>query len=86
MKFGGGIVMVWGLMTWNGAGKLEFINVIMGSGVNVNILIKNLLASTQKLRMGKHFIFKQDTDSKHMSKKAKEFTSRSRLNYLNGWL
>ena len=49
VKFGGGNIMVWGSMTWNGTGKLEFIDGIMGSEVYVNILNKNLLASTQKL-------------------------------------
>ena len=52
---------------------MEFIDEIMDSEVYVNILSKNLLASTQKLQMGKHFIFQQDDDPKHMSKKAKEF-------------
>ena len=50
----------------------------MGSEVYVNILNKNLLAS-RKLQMGKLFIFQQNTDPKHMSKKTKEFSSRSRL-------
>ena len=84
MKFDGGNFMVWGLMTWNGTGKLEFIDGIMRSEVYANILNKNLLAPTQKLQIGKHFIFKQDTNPKHTSKKAKEFSSRNRLNYLNG--
>ena len=56
-KFGGGSVMVWRTMTWNGTGKLEYIDGVMGSEVYVNILNKNLLASTQKLRIEKHFIF-----------------------------
>ena len=73
-------------MTWNGTGKLEFIYGIMGSEVYIYILNKNLLAPTQKLQMGKDFIFQQHTNPKHTSKKAKEFSSRSRLNYLNGRL
>ena len=54
--------LVLGSMTWNGTGKLEFIDGIMGSEVYVNILNKNILASTQKLRMWNYFIFQQDTD------------------------
>ena len=65
VKFGGGNVMVWGSITWNGAEKLEFIDGIMGSEVYVNILNKNFLVSTRKQRMGKHFIFQQETNPKY---------------------
>ena len=81
VKFGN--VMVWGSMTWNGTGKLEFIDGIIGSKNFVNILNKNLLPSTQKQQMGKDFIFLQDTDPKYTSYKAKEFSHKRRLNYLN---
>ena len=67
-------------------GERKLKHGIMGSEVYVNILNKNLLTPTRKLRMGKHFIFQQDTNPKHKSKKAKEFSSRSRLNYLKGLL
>ena len=53
VKFGGGNVMVWESMTWNGTRKLELIDEIMGSEVYVKILNKNLQASTRKLQMGK---------------------------------
>ena len=70
---------VWGSMTWNGPGKLEFIDGIIESEVYVNNLNKNFLASTRKRRMGKHFIFQQDNDPKHTSKKAKEFFIRKQI-------
>ena len=82
VKFSGGNVMVWGSMAWNGTGKLEFIDGIMDSEVYVNILNKNLLASTKKLRLGKHFIFQQDNDPKHVSKKAKEFFIQKQIELL----
>ena len=44
--------------------------------------IKNLLASTKKLRLGKHFIFQQDNDPKHTSKKAKEFFIQKQIELL----
>ena len=74
--------MVWGSMAWNGTGKLEFIDGIMDSEVYVNILNRNLLASTKKLRLGKHFIFQQDNDPKHTSKKAKEFFIQKQIELL----
>ena len=82
VKFSGGNVMVWISMAWNGTGKLEFIDGIMDSEVYVNILNKNLLASTKKLRLGKHFIFQQDNDPKHTSKKAKEFFIQKQIELL----
>ena len=74
--------MVWGSMTWKGTGKLEFFDEIMDPEVYVNILNKNLLASTRKLQMGKHFIFQQDNNPKHMSEKAKEFFIQKRIELL----
>ena len=59
--------------TWNRTGKLDLFDRIIKSEVYVHILKKNLLASTRKWRMGKYFIFQQDNDPKHTSKKAKEF-------------
>ena len=40
VKFGGGNVMVWESMTWNGTRKLELIDEIMGSEVYVKILFQ----------------------------------------------
>ena len=82
MKFGGGNVKVLGSMSWNGTEKLEFIDTIMDSEIYVNILNKNLLASTRKLRMRKHFIFQQDSDPKYTSKKAKEFFIQKQIELL----
>ena len=74
--------MVWGSMAWNGTEKLEFIDGIMDSEVYVNILNKNFLASTRKLRMEKHFIFQKDNDTKHTSKKAKELFIQKQMELL----
>ena len=65
--------------------KLGFIDGIMGSEVYTNILKNNLLVSTRKRRIGKYFIFQQDSDPKHTSKKAKEFFSRKQI-VLPEWL
>ena len=86
VKFCGGNLIVWGSMTWNGTGKLEFIDGIMDSEVYANTLNKNFLASTRKLRRGKHFVFQQDNDPKQHQRKQTFFIFRSRLNYLNGKL
>ena len=73
VKFGGGNVMVLESATWNRTGNLDLFDRIIKSEVYVHILKKNLLASTRKWRMGKYFVFQQDNDPKHTSKKAKEF-------------
>ena len=49
VKFGGGNFMVWESMTWNGTGKLEFIDRVMGSEVYVNILNINILSKIMEI-------------------------------------
>ena len=62
-----------------------FIGGIIKSEFYVNILEKNLLASTRKRRMGEHFILQQDNNLKHTSKKAKEFFIQKQIELLE-WL
>lgn len=82
VKFGGGNIMLWGSMAWNGTGKLAFIDDKMDAQLYVDILKKNLLASTRKLRLGRQFIMQQDNDPKHTSKKAKEYFTQNNIEVL----
>jgi transposase len=72
VKFGGGSLMVWGCFSYNGVGKLHFIDGIMDAAEYCSILSDNLFASVKKLKMNS-FIFQQDNDPKHTSKLAKSF-------------
>lgn len=82
VKFGGGNVMVWGSMSWAGAGNLAFITDKMDSAQYVAILKSNLKASTRKLRMGSQFIFQQDNDPKHTSILAQKYLQENSIEML----
>ncbi len=48
-------------------GRLIFTDGTMDRYVYKNILEYNLKATVNSLRLGKHWIFQQDNDSKHMA-------------------
>lgn len=73
MKHGGGSVMIWGCMSANGVGNLEFIENIMDQTVYLNILKKNVQPSVQKLGIGSTFKFYQDNDLKHKALKVRNW-------------
>lgn len=57
IKHGGGHVMVWGCMTYNGVGNLAFVEGNMDARQYIEILRGNLLASASKLELRMHFTF-----------------------------
>jgi Transposase/DDE superfamily endonuclease len=71
LKFGGGSLMLWGCMLWDGVGYACRIDGRMDGDLYVKILEEDLQASIR--HYGKHtgdVIFQQDNDSKHTCKKA----------------
>ncbi|KAI4872220.1 hypothetical protein NFI96_000666 [Prochilodus magdalenae] len=54
----------------------------MDSTAYLEILAKNLRSSIKDLRMGRHFIFQQDNDPKHMAKKTKAWYEREKIKVL----
>lgn len=78
VKYGGGSVMVWGCMSWNGVGRLEKVEGKMNADQYVRILDKNLQPSIRELGMRRTKpIFQQDNDPKHTSKKAQNWFQNS---------
>lgn len=73
VKHGGGSVLVWGCMSWNGVGNLTFIDGIMNAEKYVDILRHNLKSSAEKLGIKDTFLFQQDNDPKHTANKTKEW-------------
>jgi Transposase/DDE superfamily endonuclease len=74
VKFGGGSVMVWGCMMWEGPGYTCKIDGRMDGDLYVRILEDELQKSLEYY--GKNpddIIFQQDNDPKHTCKKAKEW-------------
>ena len=74
VKFGGGSVMMWGCMTWEGVGYAAKIDGRMDGDLYLQILKDELLNSLQYYGLDPStMIFQQDNDPKHTCKKVKEW-------------
>jgi len=72
LKFGGGSVMVWGCMMWEGTGYAVKIDGRMDGDLYIKILEDDLQASLNFYgKTTNDIIFQQDNDPKHTCKKAK---------------
>lgn len=84
VKFGGGNIMVWGGMGWNGPGILCEVEGKMDAKQYVSILEDGLLGSIGKLKMMEgEFIFQQDNDPKHTSKLAQKWLEDQNITVLD---
>ena len=84
VKHGGGSVMVWGCMGWNGVGILQEVEGILDSIQYVDILASGIPESREKLDLeGEGFYFQQDNDSKHTSKLAQKWFEDHGINLLD---
>lgn len=82
-KYGGGSIMVWGCFSYQGIGKLAFIEGKMNAISYVDILRNHLSASAASMGL-ENYIFQQDNDPKHTSRHAKGFLNLKRLNCYHG--
>jgi len=74
VKFGGGSVMVWGCMTWEGVGDAAKIDGRMDGDLYLQILKDELQNSIRFYGLNpSDIIFQQDNDPKHTCKKVKEW-------------
>jgi hypothetical protein len=74
LKFGGGSLMLWGCMSWEGVGHACKIEGRMDANCYVDILEDELQKSIDYFEKDpEEVIFQQDNDPKHTSKKAKEW-------------
>jgi transposase len=84
VKFGGGNIMVWGCMGWNGVGRLAEVEGRMNAEQYVLILEDNLLPSMEESGIyWKDLIFQQDNDPKHTSKMAKDWMESTNITLLD---
>jgi transposase len=84
VKHGGGNIMVWGCMGWEGVGRLAEIEGRMDSAQYVEILDQNLSQSIEDLEIPKDKAwFQQDNDPKHTSKLAQNWFSAKGIQVLD---
>ena len=77
VKFGGGNMMVWGCMTWDGVGYLSEVDGKMNAAQYVQILDESLLNTLEFYDLDvEDVIFQQDNDPKHTSKLAKQWLEK----------
>jgi transposase len=81
VKYGGGNVMAWGCISYNGVGRLVFIEDTMDKYEYVNILANNLQESVEEMGMN-YYIFQHDNDPKHTSMYVKEFFEENEIEVL----
>lgn len=84
VKHGGGNIMVWGCMEWNGIGQLAEIEGKMDADQYVSILEDHMLPSLENCGISEEeVIFQQDNDPKHTSKKAKKWMEDQHITLLD---
>ena len=83
VKFGGGSLMMWGCMSWEGVGYATRIEGRMDADLYVSILEDELQESIKYFKKRhQDVIFQQDNDPKHTSKKAKTWFQDHRINVM----
>ena len=86
VKYGGGLLMIWGCFAASGPGALFKINRIMNSTTYQDILAQNLVASARKLRLDCRWTFQQDNDPKHISKSTQKWFCENKIYLSNGMI
>jgi hypothetical protein len=83
LKFGGGSLMMWGCMFWEGCGYACQIEGKMDADLYTSILEEHLGASLEYYeKEGEDFIFQHDNDPKHTSKKTKTWLQDNQIKVL----
>jgi hypothetical protein len=84
VKFGGGNMMVWGCMGWNGVGHLAEVEGRMDADQYVSILEDHMLPSLEESGISEEeVIFQQDNDPKHTSRKAQKWMEDHNITLLD---
>lgn len=82
VKHGGSSIMVWGSFSYHGVGPIYRINGVMDQHVYVDILQGTMLPYAEE-EMPIRWVFQQDNDPKHTSKKAKEWFRVNNISVLD---
>ena len=83
VKFGGGNLMMWGCMRWDGVGHVTRIEGRMDADLYVLIMEDELQESLHYCgKTNTNIIFQQDNDPKHTSKKAQNWFKDNGINVM----
>jgi hypothetical protein len=84
VKHGGGSIMIWGCMMSSGLGRLVCIEGNMDGPLYVEILNDDLLGSLKDLNIKKKDVcFQRDNDPKHISRVAKNWFVKKKVDALD---
>lgn len=82
VKHGGLKLMLWGCFSWNGVGPLIKISGIMDAKYYVENILEGVMLPYAEEEMPLRWVFQQDNDPKHTSKKAKNWFRAKKLHVL----
>lgn len=83
VKFGGGSIMIWGCMGYNGVGMMRIVDETMDRYSYVNILSTSLIESAEILGGSENFIFQQDNATCHTAEFTMKFFERNNINLID---
>jgi transposase len=84
VKLGGGSVMVWSCITWEGVGYLVFIDTTMDKHLYKNILEEDLIETINYYGFNKEdILFMHDNDRKHTAKIVTDWLKEQKIETLN---
>jgi transposase len=87
VKFGGGNVMVWSCMSWNGPGYIARIDETMDSKLYIQILKEDLQMSVEEWGIAKEdFVYQHDNDPKHTAKVTQAYLEQIHMTEREGRL
>jgi len=84
VKFGGGSIMIWGCMTYQGVGFMSKIDSTMDSKLYVEILNWKLQRTIEWYCLDRdQAVFQHDNDPKHTAKRTSEWLAENKINVLD---
>ena len=81
VKHGGSRIMVWASFSYHGVGPIHWIKTIMDQHIYVDIL-ENVMLPFAEEEMPLSWVFQQDNDPKHTSKKARKWFEDHSINVM----